>query len=222
MVAICNNVLRHGACQTHHCPYSHDVWPCENCGVICNHHAAYKAHIRSQKHKMRVSKVRKDQEEASNLVLLRCTVCVRNISQAQWNQHAGGQSHRANVTRSGRPDVGPSQVDMPGKHYCAVCDAQIENYLWSRHSQTSFHQRKIRFAAYRAAEDEAGRDKNDVTVTGEYDFGIVEAGSGQYALTAKIETTVPSARIELLEAKFTRSASLNAVYPYVHCIDSCH
>lgn len=206
MVAVCPNLLDSGTCLTADCRLNHTIFPCEPCGFILQSEASYKSHIQSRKHRSKVS---------GTTVLLRCSTCSRNIPRYQWEAHAGGRAHKAKLELAGPAGQADQVVEevardikLPGLTYCGLCDLQVPDHLWNKHPQTVHHTRRLKFAAYKSAEDEAGRDKYGVTFAGGCDFDIVENGGGQQQLTATIDTTVPSARISIVEAKFMPMAGM--------------
>ncbi|KAI0945600.1 hypothetical protein AcW1_001785 [Taiwanofungus camphoratus] len=80
--------------------------------------------------------------------------------------------------------------------------------MWNSHTSSRAHARKILFAHYEAAFEEAEKNKHGVTISHDHDgidFGIVEVKCAELgvSLVVKAQNTVPLSKITLIGAKFT-------------------
>jgi helicase MOV-10 len=67
------------------------------------------------------------------------------------------------------------------------------------------HQSKERFTAFKTVLDESEKEKNGVTIEGEVDMGILDpaVSTRGKAISLKILSTVPSAKISLVSVKLS-------------------
>ncbi|KAF8632166.1 hypothetical protein AX17_004907 [Amanita inopinata Kibby_2008] len=79
--------------------------------------------------------------------------------------------------------------------------------VWKEHVEGFRHRRKENFKSYRAAMDEAEKDKNGIVVDGSFDFDIVDPAraSSRVRLAATIKTTTPNLRVKLSSLKLVSS-----------------
>jgi helicase MOV-10 len=122
--------------------------------------------------------------------------------------HILGRPHqRAAEQRGLSPDSAPEEVPLEaGEVHCDLCNLNVVQSRWARHISLPSHSRKERFAAFKAAFDEAEKDKHGVTVShpgGGLEFGIVELRRARDGVDKHliINNTVPNSRVTVVEAK---------------------
>ena len=118
------------------------------------------------------------------------------------------KKHRSKAELAGVSVVEPEEPTSGARNeYCAVCNMVIERRYWAGHVQSPKHRKKEHFAKYKTALEEAERDKHGVTVSGDLDFGIVSPSDaekpGMMVKRLTVETTIPSARIKVIQAKLS-------------------
>jgi helicase MOV-10 len=94
-----------------------------------------------------------------------------------------------------------------GEVYCNICDTHIPPALWPLHDKSRNHIRKENFAVFKAALDEAEKNKHGVTVSTNSDFGILEVTEATASVpkVLLVETTIPSSRIRIVDVKLASS-----------------
>lgn len=220
MVRTCLRVKSLGTCLDETCPYNHDVLLCEPCGHVFTDAAVYKSHIGGKKHHKVVSGASRT---------FQCPTCGVIFAGANWEEHARGRHHRLQTQRVGAPaDVQPEEVHvLPGKVHCELCDIFVNKGFWGVHIATPAHKRREKFVAYKAAFEEASKDRHGVTMShAEHgiDFGIVELQDAEAGVSAelKIDATGASSRIKITDLKLASTASSSrTTSPYVSHIEHC-
>ncbi|KAJ7746485.1 P-loop containing nucleoside triphosphate hydrolase protein [Mycena maculata] len=192
---VCPQVLSGGACENASCPHRHNVCSCELCNLVFASSAEYTVHTSSKQH------LNKAQGESG--AMLHCPVCKKYVSgMKNWTQHVGGARHAARAAENGlQPGVDPEVPEnVPGHTLCSTCSSHIPDRNWTRHHFTPKHMERERFVSFRAALDEAERDKNGVSVSGNFDFGIVEgrAAKSGIEIHPTISNVTPSSKISLI------------------------
>ena len=129
-----------------------------------------------------------------------------------WEQHVQTRTHRSKAKLVGVSVVEPEEPASGARNeYCAVCNMVIERGSWTRHVQSPKHRKKEHFAKYKTTLEEAERDKHGVTVSGDLDFGIVSPKDAEkYGTMFKrltVETTIPFARVKIIQAKLSTADS---------------
>ncbi|KAJ6572162.1 P-loop containing nucleoside triphosphate hydrolase protein [Mycena capillaripes] len=191
----CPQLLSTGVCETNPCPYRHNISSCELCNLVFASPADYSAHIATKQH------LNKVQGEFG--ALLHCSVCQKYVSgMKNWLQHVAGARHAAVAAQAGlQPDVVPEEPEyVPGHTLCPTCNSQIPDRNWPRHHLNPKHKAREQFVSFRAALDEAEKDKNGVSILGEFDFGIVDepvAKSG-VKIHPTIKNTTPSSKVSIV------------------------
>ncbi|EAU82902.2 RNA helicase [Coprinopsis cinerea okayama7 len=136
--------------------------------------------------------------------ILRCPLCEVNVVGPSWDEHLGGTKHRKQAVKNGVPiDVEPiTAISTETSTVCDVCKAQVPNHLWSRHVQSPRHKSREKFLQYRAALDEAEKDKNGLVVDAAKDLGYVDpaAAGGGLSFKIDIKSTLPFGKSVLLQA----------------------
>ncbi|KAG1738706.1 RNA helicase [Suillus lakei] len=202
MVVICPQLEAHGACTNPLCTGYHDVHLCELCGVFCASSKWYEAHLASKKHRRKLAGLDGGQYH--------CTICGTPVfGHKSWVQHVQGKRHRKNAENKGvLPELAPVIPDaFPGKIFCGVCDKQIPEGLWASHPRSLEHRRKEGYTAFKAALEEAEKDKHGVVLSEGLDFGIVENADAARGTSRflTIETTVPSSRVTIKKVSLSSS-----------------
>ena len=198
----CPNVLASGVCSDPHCQLTHNLMVCEPCGFIAATTSIYNAHLRGKKHKSKVS---------GRSGTAYCHICKKNITAGMpgWGLHVAGQKHVALAMAQGlAPNIEPEEATAnDGERNCGICQEIIRRTAWNRHLLSSKHQRKEAFTKYKAALDEAEKDKNGVSIEGLFDFDFVDPAVGAMGLqsTVTIKTSLPFSKSVLVEAKLASS-----------------
>ncbi|OSX63564.1 hypothetical protein POSPLADRAFT_1045879 [Postia placenta MAD-698-R-SB12] len=130
------------------------------------------------------------------------------MSGTSWTPHVRGKRHsRAAASQGVSPDVEPEEEAVkPGHTFCNVCARTLPQSKWNNHLTTPQHVRRMLFANYEAAFEEAEKNKHGTTVSHDDDgvnFGITEVPNAQQGvqIIVKIQNTVPLARITLVDAQ---------------------
>ncbi|KII91294.1 hypothetical protein PLICRDRAFT_105552 [Plicaturopsis crispa FD-325 SS-3] len=138
---------------------------------------------------------------------LLCRPCNVQVPGPFWHAHASDPGHLTNTAQQGiSPNFAPEVATSVAQHtYCSVCNAQVPNVASRSHPTSKRHQQMLRFSSWRASLDEAEKDKHGVMVSGNLDFGIVEAVRAvqNCTLSAIISGTSPTAQISMVEVKLT-------------------
>ncbi|KAI0075956.1 P-loop containing nucleoside triphosphate hydrolase protein [Panus rudis PR-1116 ss-1] len=200
-VQICPRLRTTGVCHEQGCEYRHDVRVCVPCGVVCINTTAYNGHIRGKKHRSRTNSGRR---------VFHCSVCTKNVPEYQWDAHVEGKRHIGEAARKDVPwDVEPEEAVLKAhEKLCAVCDRIIPLNSWSAHVGGAPHRKMKEFIAYRAAFEEAERNKHGINVSYEeegIDFGIVEPQEALVGVRLRfsVRNTSPHARIQIVEIRFS-------------------
>ncbi|KAF8621326.1 hypothetical protein AX15_007864 [Amanita polypyramis BW_CC] len=193
MTRNCPNLLAYGSCSDASCKLNHNILTCEPCGFVAPNAAFFKSHMRGRKHRSTV---------AIRNVTLFCPVCQRNIGAGSWASHVRGRPHRDEAARQNVPsDVEPQEgATSETETYCDMCRIAIRQSNWERHIASLRHKKREGYTSFRAALDEAEKDKNGLMTEGDFDFGIIEPNIAAYGVrrAAKIRLTIPSSRIAMI------------------------
>jgi helicase MOV-10 len=189
----CPNVLAQGTCAEPDCQYDHHILVCEPCGFLASSEIMLQYHLQDRRHHNRVS---------GRSVPYYCSVCKTNVPSANWDQHIGGLKHldRARLDNVA-PNVEPLQgSDVGRQRYCNICKVATQDRHWELHQRSAKHLMREKYALYRAALDEAEKDKNGVVVEGNFDFDFVDpalAAVGVHS-TIFLKTATPNLRVRLI------------------------
>jgi helicase MOV-10 len=199
MTRLCPDFAKHGTCKKQSCSYKHQVSLCEQCGLRLSSPEDLAAHLRSKRHKKRIT--------ASGSEMVQCPTCKKNVSFHEWASHLSTGAHQ----RSLNPDNNAATVVQPGapivasnQIFCSACKIVVQQTGWDKHARSTPHREKERIAAYREVLD---RDKNGIKVSKNGDFGVIDvqkASAGQSAVLL-IENTVSGSRINIVDAKLGMS-----------------
>ena len=199
----CQNVLENGTCSVPNCPSQHNITVCEPCGRVFNNVHGFKQHVLGRRHRI----------DSSNGGVLSCPLCDVNVfgSARGWNNHLETRSHQSRATAQGVDDVEPEPGRSKGAvRYCDFCQVIVNRRHWENHINTLKHQSKVKYARYRAAIEDSQKDKNGVTINGDFDFGFVpphDAAAGRM-VSATITTTQPISHSVLLSIRLASSQGL--------------
>ncbi|KAF5356561.1 hypothetical protein D9758_008259 [Tetrapyrgos nigripes] len=190
----CPQVLTHGTCSDPSCTYQHNVYSCEICSLVFRDEYALATHLGTRQHKRR-------EQQGSGFFF--CSLCNKYIcGLGFFKQHIASKSHKVKAFKLGvSPTIAPEEPEtVPGHQFCVVCNRHIAVGVWSRHCATPQHKGRENYASFQSALDEAEQDKNGITVSGEFDFGIIDgaiAASGKL-LSGSIQVSVPTYRATLV------------------------
>lgn len=175
-MAPCTELLENGVCTVDGCPGDHSLRLCRLCRIWCINDYTFQMHLRGKKH---ARAVRHGGPPSSALSW--CELCKVSLpaDQADCDLHVAGRKHQtALATRRLQGDdrvadnvQRPTAPDVP----CAVCGFDIYEKDRVSHERSEMHQKKQRFARFRAAFDEAERDKAGVAVEADVDFPFLDA-----------------------------------------------
>jgi helicase MOV-10 len=140
-----------------------------------------------------------------------------------WHQHASTARHASKAAKQGlSPDVQPEEVDsLAGHEFCVICARHIPSRSWARHPMQ--HKAREQFLKFTSAIEETEKDKNGLTITGDFDFNIVESEKATIGVvrTGTIQSQVPDARISLVDIKLSSSKG-EKVFPPCVSMSWCH
>lgn len=203
MVEACSQLLTTGVCQDASCAFRHDVYICRPCGVVSFSSEPHQAHLRGRRHLKTIQ---------GKGTMLYCPLCDSIGPGASWRKHISGPRHTINARDQGSiVDIEPEEATShAGYKYCTVCETFVRENLWLRHLSFSKHYRRIKFAKFAAAFDEAAKDKHGITVShhaGGLDFGIIDLSSAQdgVSLNLVVKNSVPTLKVVLTEVRVTSS-----------------
>lgn len=208
----CPQLLSHGVCENNSCQYRHNVSSCELCNLVFASPADYAAHATTKQHLNKV--------QGESGALLHCSVCQKYVSgMKNWIQHVASPRHAAVAAQTGRqPDVVPEEPEyVPGHTLCATCNSHIPDRNWPRHHLTPKHKDREQFVSFRSALDEAEKDKNGVSVLGEFDFGIVDGPVAKSGVTIQstIKNTTPSSKVSVVSMTLASDKGSRTLSPFV-------
>lgn len=212
MPTTCHFALAGQACTDTDCRFSHSVPVCDICNIVFVSQYAYEGHLHGRKHKTKAA--------GQSDTLVQCTLCNIHISSCNWSAHLRGSRHRSAAKGLGvSAAVQPEQPtsDVPGFQFCITCNVHISNYQWAGHTQTKKHHLKLRFFNYQTAIEEAEKDKHEVSVSGGFDFGIVEPSDARTGITVNgtIQNNSPSSQVGLVDFYLASSKGTQASSRYV-------
>ncbi len=205
VLPICEQLLSSGQCRDATCRANHNVSTCDLCRLMFPSTDAYTLHLSQQEHKDAL------QEQGRNWFF--CYLCDSHHSgRVAFDTHIKSLLHIRRAKEAGiAPNIPAQQSEVvPGHRLCTFCNLQIPWQTWSHHVGTAKHKSKEQFASFSVVLEQAERDKHGVTVTGDLDFKVVKIASASEGvkISARIETSVPSADIKLVK---TQLASLRGM-----------
>jgi len=199
----CQNVLENGTCSVSNCTSEHNITVCEPCGRVFNNVHGFKQHVLGKRHRI----------DSSNGGVLSCPLCDVNIfGSIGWQNHLKTKSHRSKATARGIVDVEPEPGRTKGGvRYCEFCGTVVLHRHWENHINTSRHKSKVNFARYRAAIEDSEKDKNGVSINGDFDFGFVPPhDAAGKKMAATISTMHPISHSVLLSVRLASSQGLTS------------
>ena len=153
--------------------------------------------------------------------ILHCPLCRTSVcGHSGWNAHLRSRSH---VHRARQNGVDPSAVvpeemqRIMNHTLCVTCQEHIRDRYWDRHVKSQKHLEKERFASFQVALNDAEKNKNGVTLEGNFDFGFVDLAetSIRKVVRGTISSSIPTARIMLVDIQLASakgSASAHTGY----------
>jgi len=169
MSAICPQIRTSGSCTSSSCEYTHTVLTCQSCGFMCASRREMDHHSQSKEH---LDKIRGESH------ILHCPLCRISVcGHSGWNAHLRSRSHAHSACQNGvNPSaVTPEDVQRIANHtLCVTCQEHIRDRYWDRHVRSQKHLEKERFATFQVVLDDAEKNKNGVTLEGDFDFGFVD------------------------------------------------
>ncbi|KAJ3980519.1 P-loop containing nucleoside triphosphate hydrolase protein [Lentinula detonsa] len=213
----CPNILAQGTCEDRECQYEHNVYNCTLCANVFANQSAYNAHLFSKSHLKKIS--------GETGLLLFCSICEKYVSgMKNWQGHVSGAKHASKATAKGvSPDVPPEEPEqVQGHQLCVVCNRHIPSRFWARHPLQPQHKEREQFLKFTSAMEETEKDKNGVSISGNFDFMIVEpqeAASGTVR-TGTIQCQVPGTRIVLMDIRLASSKGTQTFSPFTITLNS--
>ncbi|KAJ3904549.1 P-loop containing nucleoside triphosphate hydrolase protein [Lentinula edodes] len=207
----CPNVLTQGTCSDHSCQYEHNVYNCTLCANVFANQIAYNDHLSSKTH------INKTAGETG--LLLFCIVCEKYVSgMKNWQGHVSGAKHASKAIAKGMsPDVPPEEPEqVPGHQLCVVCNRHIPSRSWARHPMQAQHKEREQFLKFTSAVEDTEKDKNGVSVIGDFDFKIIElqeAASG-VVRAGTIQCQIPATRMSLMDIRLSSAKGKATLSPF--------
>lgn len=201
---ICGRLKATGHCPDDTCPFRHDVKICVPCGVVCTTESTYTAHLRGKKHRTKTGSGRR---------IFHCSLCKKNVPEYGWEEHLFTERHVGIAARQGiSPDIEPEEAVLAAhERLCAVCDRIIQHNSWKAHISGNAHRKMKTFVAFRAAFEEAERNKHGMVVSDEdgLDFGVIDPQHGESGVLTvlTLKNTIPSSRIQLSQLRLGSRAN---------------
>ncbi|KIK60715.1 hypothetical protein GYMLUDRAFT_261292 [Collybiopsis luxurians FD-317 M1] len=205
----CPNILNQGTCTDPGCRLNHNVYKCALCSRIFSNQGAYNQHLSTKGHLKRTREA-----------FFFCTICHKYVvGMNSWRSHTSSKRHVSKASAQGlSPDVPPEEPkQFPGYRLCIVCNRQIPNQLWANHPKQPQHKQRELFLKFTSALEETEKDKNGLSVIGDFDFQIVDpdqVASGVLR-TGTIQSQVPSTQMTLMEVRLASSKGQKAFSPFV-------
>lgn len=214
----CPNLLSTGSCSDPACSLNHNVLTCDVCSLVCQGIHNYKQHLKTKKHRSRAA-------GTTSHGLVYCPICKRSMSPNSWSSHKKGKKHAENAQSLGVSIEVEPETDIPPEsqsnhQFCPTCQVYIAHYLWSQHAKGRRHQLGQEYTAFKMAQSEAEKDKNDVAIQGDLNFSVIEptAATAGVTKTIDIRSTAPLSKINLKSAKLSAeigSSRRRTVSPWV-------
>ncbi|CAK5278608.1 unnamed protein product [Mycena citricolor] len=212
---ICPQVLAGSLCTERFCTFAHNPPSCDLCNLIFPTAPQYTEHVATKQHQNRLC--------GEFGLMLYCSACEKYIpGNKNWAVHVRSARHIKKA--GGRHLEAEESGEMPGHTLCTTCNSQIPDKSWARHHLMPKHLAKTQFLSFRTALDEAEKDKNGVSVSGAFDFGIVEpslAGAG-VRVNASITNTTPYSIVSIVNASFASSRGVRMSTPFTLDLATAH
>ncbi|KNZ82274.1 Putative helicase mov-10-B.1 [Termitomyces sp. J132] len=178
---------------------------CEPCAFMCASQVEMNEHGRSRVHLNKIN---------GQSLVLKCSVCQMHFSgRSSWNAHIRSLKHMRMAKGKGiRPKAVPPEelVQVPHHTFCVTCSVQIQDIHWGNHLRNSKHLEKERFASFKVVLGEAEKDKQGVSITGDFNFGFVEpSGKTGRVVDGAITTNNPVSHIRLVDISLASAKGTN-------------
>lgn len=214
----CPNLLTTGSCNDPACSLNHNVLACDVCSRVCRGIHSYNAHLKTKKHLSRAA-------GTTSHGLIYCPTCKRSMPSISWSSHKKGKKHARKAQSLGVSVQVKPETDIPPEsqsthQFCPTCQIYVAHHDWSQHAKSRRHQRGQEYTAFKMAQSEAEKDKNDVAIQGDLNFNVVEPTTARTGVTKTIDirSTAPLSKINLKSAKLSAeigSSRRRTVSPWV-------
>ncbi|KAJ7150890.1 P-loop containing nucleoside triphosphate hydrolase protein [Mycena crocata] len=183
----CPHLLSKGVCESLSCPHRHNVSSCELCNLVFASPVEYELHTATKQH------LNKVQGEFG--AMLYCSVCRKYVSgQKNWVMHVASGRHAAVAVQNGRnPDLDPEEPEsVPGHTLCTTCNSHIPDRNWAQ------------------------KDKNGVSVSGNFDFGIVDGPAAKAGIVIRpaIHNATPASKMSLISTTLASEKGARTQSPF--------
>ncbi|KAG6857049.1 hypothetical protein H0H87_010405 [Tephrocybe sp. NHM501043] len=145
-------------------------------------------------------------------LVLKCPICHigRVHGRKGWNSHIGSWKHIKVARKAG---VDPNAVvpeelaEVPRYTFCVTCNVHIQDEYWNNHLRNMKHLEKERFASFKVVLEEAEKDKQGISIRGDFNFGFVDPGNNKMrrVVDGTVITNNPSSRIILVDIQLASS-----------------
>ncbi|KAG6873915.1 hypothetical protein C0995_009695 [Termitomyces sp. Mi166 len=176
---------------------------------MCASQAEMDEHSRSRVHLNKVG---------GQSLVLQCPLCQRHFSgRSGWNAHVRSWRHVRLAKRKGvDPNaVTPEELAHVQHHtFCVTCSVHIQDIHWDNHLRNPKHLEKEQFASFKVVLEEAEKDKQGVSVTGDFNFGFIEPDSTTgRVVDGTITTNNPTSRIQLVNISLASAKGTSLASP---------
>ena len=206
---VCPDYLENGVCTVNGCPHNHTLRICRPCRIWCSNETSYQQHLRGKRH----AAVLKD---GLFQVPSFCEVCYSSLrfvrSRTEYDAHIASRKHQTAVAVRRQQGEHTDNVQATPDAHCDICGVDIFERDRGLHERSEAHRKKERFAVYRAAFDEAERDKAGVSVETKSEFPFLDApsdvrGSVASRLVLAISFSSTDTAVYLTTARMSSSMS---------------
>ncbi|KAG6877586.1 hypothetical protein C0993_005916 [Termitomyces sp. T159_Od127] len=172
---------------------------------MCASRAEMDEHSKSRAHLNKIS---------GQSLVYQCPLCKRHFSgRSGWNAHVRSLKH-LRLTKSKGVDpnaVIPVELNQVPQHtFCITCSVHIQDIYWDNHLRNPKHREKEQFATFKIVLEEAEKDKQGVSITGDFDFGFVEPnGSTGRVVEGAITINNPTSHIQLVNISLASAKGTN-------------
>jgi len=127
-----------------------------------------------------------------------------------WSLHKKGKRHAKKAQSLGVSVEVELETDIPPEiqsthQFCPTCQKYVLHHNWSRHVQSRRHHFGQEYTAFKMAQSEAEKDKNDVAIQGDLNFNVIEPTTATAGVIKSIEirSTAPLSKINFQSAKLS-------------------
>lgn len=199
----CPNLFSTGLCNDQTCSFNHNILTCDVCSLVCRDINDYNQHLKTKKHRSRAAGI-------TSHGLVYCPICKRSMPSEAWSSHKKGKKHAKEARSLGVSTEAKPETDIPSEiqsthQFCPTCQIYVARYIWSQHASGRRHKRGQEYTAFKMAQSEAEKDKNDVAIQGDLNFSVVVPATAMAGVTKTIEirSTAPLSKIDLKSAKLS-------------------